>query len=846
MRKIAVIIAFILVISSFNVYSSDGGVINEPKKLKMETKLLTDLNLLKAYDENAIVSYKMLNQALSALTGAKDYATHYFPEYSLDTPLEYKEYFLILLDFLGYGDIIANSSDDSTYFQVLKNSELAKAIAVKSGAISMDDYVQVMYNFLNANFIQINNLQQRKYSKTSETVMERYYNANRLSGVLTSTSKVSINSKSLKSRNYVEIDGKSFYSKVEDISLLVGYKVFVWINSENEVISLYEDENRNNVIIINAENLRDVTQTDNKQIKYYENQKLKTVKIGTGVDVVYGGTFYEDGLKIEDLKIINGYVKLIDNDNDDVYDVVFIENFISEVVDTYSPASKDLRTKDGVLYDVEEYLDDYGDICDINGKKVKLDNISVNNVVSIRKNKDGQPTKIILSTQKVSGIFQELMLADAQIVIGHELFNISRDRVSKFNKDSKVGDDITAYLDSFGNITHILPYITQDQFGYVIAAKYKKVERAAHLLVLTAQNVLSEMYTRSDFILNGDKTTGQEYYNQFVQNGYNVIKFSVDSSGKIKTIETARNEHSAEVAPKDYFALNYDSTKFGAQPLYVVNGDFSVLGSRYALTSKTLTFHLPVNGEFEDYYATYGNVLSDTTLYSDCKIYNVNEDYEVGVLTVSYTPGESVYAHEIATLVTQVSDALNSEGDQVRKIDGYKNGNKVSFISSRTDIVSGNGAGSKAGIRISDVKVGSMIQVGRDHNNEVNALNVLYTPGESSQDGVYEWCDTSPRGWYGASQFFFNGYGLSTYGKVLRRTNSGIVFNGHKPETGEELFPVRKWDRYISLQADVNVTVYYRQTKVATKGTISDITTDDYVFIQISESRLNTIVVYKD
>lgn len=841
MKKIALLLAFVFLISTFPVLAASKE--DAPSELTKQAKVLLDLKLITEYEENASVTQEMLYNALGTITGSVGYGDVYFTDYKLNNTLEYVECVMIMLDFLGYGKMIKSGTGTYNYSSLAKQCGLTSGVALRTGNISMKEYTKLLYNFLNTNLLEVRDVIHNRYAKSDETVMSKYFNACEYTGVLTSAGNISINSSEKVGRNVLKIGDSTYTCYLDKKEEYVGYNIRAWINNDNEVIAIYYDENKNKDLIIEAKDLHDVSQSNNKQIHYRQGKTAKKVNINPEVDVVYGGTFYPNGLNVKDLNIASGNIKLIDNDYDGWYDVVFINNYINEVVDIYAPTDMILKTKDGGSYDIQEYVEDYGDILDSKGKKIKLSNISVNNIVSIRKNKLGIPTDIIVSIQKISGILRNVDISDRVVSIDDEICALAYDRVDNYKKDAVIGDEVTAFKNAFDEVVYLLVYSAKLQYAYAFSCKIKEDEEGCIVKLVNSDCKNIKLITDTKIKYNGTKQSPEVFCDEFKPG---LIKYAVNAEGKINVIETPKNAHSVEVKPKNYFSLDYDTTRYDAQPLYVVKGDLSVIGSRYAITSETLVFYIPTTGKEDSFYAQYGNNLSDTTLYSTCKIYDVNEDYEAGVITVQYTPGTSIYADYLGILVTKVVETVNDDGDSAVMIQGYQNGNEVTFVTSKTDIISSGGAGSKENIPITLLTRGSIIQVGRNYDNEVDSLHVLYLAQDDPQKGIYEWCDNSPRGWYGASQFFFNGYGLSSYGKVIRRTSRGIVFNGHTPTSGEGLFPVRSWDRFINLDADVPVLVYERGSKSARVGTMEDITTDDWIFIQISESRLKSLVVYKE
>lgn len=169
----------------------------------------------------------------------------------------------------------------------------------------------------------------------------------------------------------------------------LGYTVDYYVreNSDTgvyEMVYIEETSGRNNVIEIDAEDLLPAKTTFSKI--YYEdaNEKEKNISI-SGIDVIYNNKCHIDYTDLEEVLPTAGHIKALDNDDDGVYEVLFVYEYESHAVvavDTYRERiSTDVPTSEQIDLDSSKHKVYIVSAAD--NKRLQLKDIKKGDVVSV-------------------------------------------------------------------------------------------------------------------------------------------------------------------------------------------------------------------------------------------------------------------------------------------------------------------------------------------------------------------------------------------------------------------------------------------------------------------------------
>lgn len=161
---------------------------------------------------------------------------------------------------------------------------------------------------------------------------------------------------------------------------------------------------------------------------------------------------------------------------------------------------------------------------------------------------------------------------------------------------------------------------------------------------------------------------------------------------------------------------------------------------------------------------------------------------------------------------------------------------------------------------MADLKPGMIVKPGPFRRDYITSFRTYFVYDDTKEfvDQMFEYASETdsdmydentnellPRGtydtggnYYGVTEDRFCGKYLCAFGKVIQKTKNGMIFNAKKGEPDE-------WNRLITVTSDKTVTFVDTVRDKISKGTFAEVQTGDYLFLDMTESRLFGIVVYR-
>ena len=293
--------------------------------------------------------------------------------------------------------------------------------------------------------------------------------------------------------NEVEINGIKYKIGETNAQDYFGEKVY-FSAFKNEITGeriLNAISVHKNTQILNIE-AEDYEGYQNFELSYNrnKNQKPQKVKISKNAAIIYNNRPITDW---EQFNIKNGSIKLIDNTDDNVYDIVLINDYVSVPVSGVNLTSEFIRILEGIYYKGSRSIPFFildNDVQNIaynnDGEEIGLADIMEDGVVSIFESGDGTFLKIIYSDTKIDGMINEI--SEETITIDNKAFEYEKEAAL-----SKVpvapGIEVTAYLNFDKKIAFINPLKNaSEHYGYIIGKNDKGINNIK-IQVITAGTV---------------------------------------------------------------------------------------------------------------------------------------------------------------------------------------------------------------------------------------------------------------------------------------------------------------------------------------------------------------------
>ncbi len=362
-----------------------------------------------------------------------------------DAPVTINDVNLFTLNYLGYKSFMTmypNTYADE-YTKLANTLKLYKNISFQSdGIINVKTASEILYNALFLGTAE---------KQSSGSILENVHDTYEGSGILTADEYCTIYT-GRANKNCVLINDVQLYCGAKSYHDLIGRSVRFYYRksdaSDYEIILLYED--KNSVVDILGE---DTNYSDNSiTYMYPDSSKTKNYKINASTSVIYNNELMSADEYKRVLTLPQARIRLIDNSNDDIYDVVIVEAAKIIEVDTYNPSTYTLTSTKGDVYKLEDYdrvliLSYYGDM--INNRAV----FNTGMILAVTAS-DTEKTLIQfrLCDKTVSAVVEGYNSSDWTITLDNKT-QVPVSRASLYPiTEFIIGSSYTLYYDNYGYI----------------------------------------------------------------------------------------------------------------------------------------------------------------------------------------------------------------------------------------------------------------------------------------------------------------------------------------------------------------------------------------------------------
>ncbi len=588
-------------------------------------------------------------------------------------------------------------------------------------AITREALARLIYNSLDVTLIDVEVVSEEKatYSANgNDTILSRYLGIRKFEGILNAVDGRSIMSREeANAKGYVRIGSSVMKYEDASVSQYLGYRVEVYVDTEGGVEKLLcaVPTDKNDELTIKVNDLLLDNSDFSLRTFYYTDAQGRTLHADLTEEhrFVYNG-MYDYDFDVDDLDFETGYVQLINNDNDDEYDVCFIwdynnyafESAGSEVVKCHYNQS--LRYDEDVTYRV----------LTLDGKWESWNALSSLNswdVLSIAESKDGKLVTIYINRGGITGTI-DAMSYDGEktiVTIGGRDYVVSAQYLMNMENSGKVaiknGLHSEFYFDVVGEIAAVYKTSAQDgAYAYLLnAAPVGELSKENWEVKLFTQNGKIEILKTEGKIkftndsLNAVAKKPEEVFAAFTQNSQivpQIIRYSTNEDGILKAVEKS----------VDATAIGYNTDKFSED---IVIGDiegttqaqhyryqdststFGMGGSyekRFNINGSTVIIYAPtLNGEIveEDLAIADSGLFTGGSIYDSFKVYDCDETFNASLML--YSPegaGDgSTLKEEYFVAVKKVYMGLDDEGNYSPMILGMYKGAEREFVYESAD-----------------------------------------------------------------------------------------------------------------------------------------------------------------
>ncbi len=389
------------------------------------------------------------------------------------------------------------------------------------------------------------------YEISDETFMENVMGMVKVDGIVKGTNKSALTNSSFCGTEEVNIDN-SLYLTGEGWNLdeYVGYYVHAYFTKDEDsrkLISISKDEKHNNTLVINAD---EIESFENSKIEYWlDGKKSKKATLDSMADIIQGGTPVE----IYDANIFDfddGTVTLIDNDNDNMYEVIKLECIYNTVV-------AGINTGKSIIYDMynsnnaidlstAEYT-----IIDSEGHSIRFEDLKQGNVLTWSVSGDGEIYRIIAAqnnviTGTVTGINQS---SDSEVIISVDNVDyiVAPSYAPYCESKIKIGEGITLYMDFKERIagsTNKSNASNEWKYGFLINSYFHE----------SGEKLFIKMYSEDDMMIHKEVSDKLQidyikYKDETAMNNElatlknQIVRYKINSKDIITAIDSLKSDN---------------------------------------------------------------------------------------------------------------------------------------------------------------------------------------------------------------------------------------------------------------------------------------------------------------
>jgi len=769
-------------------------------------------------------------------------STAHFRPADLMTYKETIEAFVTMLGFKPRVDVYGGGK--TAYMRAARESGLLyDASKLDTARVTYGELVDLFYQSLEIPLLEVTGVYEENGklmctygTDPQNTPLTIWHNTNVIKGLLTNIERGT----TILGTNYhetvVRIAGYTFKLGEVDAEEYIGCNVKGYYNPEtNQLITVIPDVNRNDIIMIDAE---DVADFKNGTLYYYRGGRTASVSIPTSSDVVYNGVAVTYDKRSDAFDIDEGYILINKFTQGDVKQLTLITAY-----DTYIVGAK---TTEYVIYDkavkTKQLKADPEDssvkIFDTDGSEITYADIKENDVLSVAESFGSERIRIMRSNKQVTGVLEKLSVAGSKktFTIDGTDYELAKSYTESTESYPKSGSTVTLYLNMSGKVANaVLSEQSLYKYGFL-----KEVGKEDDLF--EDDNLLIRIYDGSEvgtyecaksFTVDNYKPDNADDAIAAIKKGsrgtqdrvYQPIRFRLNAEGKLMAIDTAFHNTDAGESEDSLRYLHRGNDPYnlgeGSQTRIEVTAGYNFGQKLIAANSESFQrWTVPKDPNAKDEYFRNGASWWPDGSFVVDGLTSRKSSLAAELIVTYKAVAENTAVETMYGFVKDVWGGINSEDMPVHKIFYINTEGSDSSMNTINDTLVYN-ADSLEGKGAYTVTPGDFIKFGRNGKDEINTIEVLY--------------DAETKTWLRNTDVEGSfGYHLVTHGYVLQKDSAIVRLGANKPVNSEEMYSMTS--KYFSTAPAV---VYEYDS---TRQTVTKKTNADLISYEQSSSNCSEIV----
>lgn len=642
-----------------------------------------------------------------AISAAKDMgivsdAEYFYPDESILPDEAVK----MLVTACGYSMNAEQSGGyPSGYRAIAQHLGLTSGLDMSAASLSYESFSSLLANTLNIDIQIITKHGNNRYSVKSErgnTLLTEYFDLQPITGIVTANHITSLYDPQDGCDHGLEIDNIPYYSEKYDKFL--GFDVSGYyrnVNDKNNIVFLKPKSNKS----ISVEYDK-IVSLNLSELQYFDSaEKRRHVNIADNATVIYNGKSLPKP-EISDFSVEYGKVDLLDNNNDNVYDVIFIQN--AQTLLIKSTDNRNLRIYDShASYSIDGSDEECIVHITLNGKKAEFSALKAGMTATCYVSKDGKMISIDASDETVSGT-PAYNIANKKIKINDSEYFLTP-YFEKYYSSLAVADVNTTFaVDAFNRIVSIANDNSQMKYGYIVnAAKTSALDTEYIIRLFTQDGKMQDIKLANKVTVDDRVIDAEAFYSHYiVQNGgvkMQLIRYKLNPNNMLRYIDTIYSAQNNSMETSGYISENsnpYDSLSIynykkntAAGTLYA-KPSLGIVSAHFYVPNSAPIFIVITGDDVSDDERCY--VTSLSSLFGDypfstsrLSVYDVKTSGTAGALVYQCSMLErygTLGDGSTTGLICSISEAVDEEGAEILHVDVYTLNREVEtyFIKDKT------------------------------------------------------------------------------------------------------------------------------------------------------------------
>ncbi len=765
-----------------------------------------------------------------------------------DRNITYAEALSIMVNAFGYKHLVQNSDNWlGSISKVVSDLSITDGVAFDiTDSAKKPQLLKILDNALETEVMTVS------FGNTTDTtlVIEQFHKIHIEQGVVTGNKFTSLASRNEGiNDNILYINNKEIVFR-NDYSDYLGYHAKCYYKDDNdEFEGLYiEKTKRNNSLELDGE---EVEGFDSKYLSYTDETGKSRRYALDNIKIISNGVAYTEYGQPESIVFTNAVVKLLDNDNDASYEVMFITEYQSYFVSSVDTVNETITDNENsrqlnlnsTTYDVIIYNE--------NSEPITINEIEKNTVVSVMESKNASGTVL-----KTVYVVDDVVSGKVTAVSQDNEYRVSDKYYKKAStcvQNILVGQQVTFYLGKDGRIVAR----TAENLGGIFAILYKIYEDEdnedrVHLKLYTQNGEFEDYYVENKVMIDNSSANAKKAVLESLMSEGQVLIFE-NNGEKIKKIKLPKPES----ADRGEFRL----LASGTNNLSVRgNNGANVLAGKVATEKgKTSVILAPSDPSERDAYGLFDFAMIENMRNKTYKIYTTsNEKLNFGDFVVLYDAAVAIINDDSDIYVVEKnSEGLTADNipAKILTLSSAKNGLSSEFIVSDfldMSLTAGyaNAPISKIqGVDISEIDCGDTVAVATNALGEITRIEKVYDYDDPNNararfrvdNNLVDTCHYYPEKYVDMGRLIFSTIDDTTANFIQFNTT---VYQSQGDWINNENVG---WQKEISTMNTNTIIVYNGKTKTTKKITRNEL--GNYIgkkaVIRINQCLMQEVIIYE-